>query len=55
MRSRFTDYLGGGRTNRPPEEVQARIMYDMGRELERIADALEDQRYRNEVADNADS
>lgn len=42
MRTRFSDYFGKGRTNDTPEEVQAKIMYDVGKELERIADTLEE-------------
>lgn len=41
MRSKFSYYLGGGRTNDPPAEVQAKVLYDIGCELERIADVLE--------------
>lgn len=44
MRDELERYFGRGRTNDPPEEVQVKILYDMGRELERIADALEESK-----------
>jgi hypothetical protein len=43
MKRNIESYFGAGRTNDPPEEVQARILYDIGVELERIADSLEEE------------
>lgn len=53
MRRKFEDYASSGHVNRPPEEVQAYLLFDIGRHLEEIATELERIRRHQEGVDDA--